>query len=489
MSVSKLSKSAAIRARLKHPVIDSDGHTLEANPVFFDYLKSVAGARVAEKYDTAMFDTFLDPRWSTFSNDERRDRRTLRPTWWAVPMRNTRDLATAMMPKLMYERLAEMGLDFSVVYPTLGLLTIALEDDELRQASARALNLMKAEMFGEYSDRLTPAATIPMHTPHEAINELEHAVTKLGLKVAMVASYVRRPIPKVAREFPGAGRYSCWLDTYGLDSEYDYDPFWKRCVELGITPTFHSVGYGWGSRTSISNYVHNHIGNFAASAEAICKGLFLGGVPVRFPTLRFAFLEGGAAWARTLFCELISHWKKRNRAAMENYNPANMDRAMLVGLARRYGGKSLAERAEQLSELYGSTGIDPALIDEWAPSGVRSAEDIRDIFSERFFFGCEGDDPLNMIAFNPMGSPFAAQLRAFYGSDIGHWDVPDMSDVLEEACELVEDGLMNHDQLRDFVFVNPVNMWTATNPDFFKGTVVEGEVTTLVAAQKAATNA
>src|SRR5271166_554918 len=482
MSTKMESKSAAIRSRLGHPVIDSDGHTIEAIPVFLEYLKSVAGSRMTESFRTAFFDTVIDPRWSSFSIEERRARRTLKPTWWANAAANTRDLATAVLPRLMHERLGELGLDYAVVYPTIGLVTIAIEDAELRRACARAMNTMKADLFREFSDRLTPAAVIPMHTPDEAIAELEYAVKQLGLKVAMVASYVRRSIPKVAREFPEAARYTYWMDTFGLDSEHDYDPFWAKCVELKISPTFHSVGYGWGSRTSISNYIYNHIGNFAASAEAVCKALFMGGVPVRFLQLRFGFLEGGAVWARTLYCELISHWKKRNRAAIENYNPANMDRAMFVGLARRYGGKSFAEKAEQLSALYGSTGIDPTLIDEWAPSGVRSAEDIRDIFSKRFFFGCEGDDPLNMIAFNPMGSPFAAQLRAFYGSDIGHWDVPDMNQVLEEACELVEDGLMNQDQLRDFVFVNPVKMWTATNPDFFKGTVVEGEVARLMAA-------
>ena len=52
------------------------------------------------------------------------------------------------------------------------------------------------------------------------------------------------------------------MNTFGLDSEYDYDPVWTKCEELGIAPDFHSVGYGWGSRTSIFNYVHNHIGNF-----------------------------------------------------------------------------------------------------------------------------------------------------------------------------------------------------------------------------------
>jgi predicted TIM-barrel fold metal-dependent hydrolase len=84
----------------------------------------------------------------------------------------------------------------------------------------------------------------------------------------------------------------------GQDSEddraaYDYDPLWSRCRDLGVAPSFHGVGYGWGSRVSATNYVHNHLGNFASSADAVCRGLFLGGVPKRFPTLTFAFMEGG----------------------------------------------------------------------------------------------------------------------------------------------------------------------------------------------------
>ena len=40
----------------------------------------------------------------------------------------------------------------------------------------------------------------------------------------------------------------------------------------------------------------------------------------------------------------------------------------------------------------------------------------------------------------------------------------------------VEEGNMSEAEFRDFVFANPIRMWTKLNPDFFKGTVVEGEV-------------
>jgi predicted TIM-barrel fold metal-dependent hydrolase len=476
-------RSARIRARLNHPIIDSDGHTFELGPIFVDYLKKVAGSRVADGFQSAYHDSFADPRWSRFTIEERRERRNLRPTWWAIPARNTTDLATAIFPRLMYERLPEMGIDFSVVYPTMGLLTIEFPDDELRRAGARALNTMKAEMFRGLEDRLTPAALIPMHTPAEAIEELDYAVRVLGLKSAMMASYVRRPIPYAARRWPDAARFTCWLDTFGIDSEYDYDPVWAKCEELGIAPTFHSVGYGWGSRTSISNYVHNHLGNFAASADAVCRGLFMGGVPHRFPRLRIAFLEGGMSWARSLYSDLISHWKKRNGEAMQHYNPANIDRDALARFGTLYGGPLVAGRVQQMLDSLINrmgAGYDPDLIDEFAQSGVKSPEDIRDIFTRNFYFGCEGDDPLNALAWNAMGTPFDAQLKALYGSDIGHWDVPDMSECAEEAHELVEDGLIDTEQLKEFVFTNAVEFWTAMNPNFFDGTVVEDDVRKLI---------
>jgi len=469
------SRSQQIRARLNHPIIDSDGHTFELPSVFLDYLKTVAGPKAVERFQTAYFDTFADPRWSKFSVAERRERRNLRPTWWAIPARNTVDLATAIFPKLMYERLPEMGLDYSVVYPTMGLILIELPDEELRRASARALNEMKAETFRGFEERMTPAALIPMHTPEEAIAELEYSVLTLGLKAVMMASYARRPIPYAAKRWPEAARFTYWMDTFGLDSEYDYDPVWAKCEELGIAPTFHSVGYGWGSRTSVSNYVHNHLGNFAAGAEAVCRGLFMGGIPKRFPKLRFAFLEGGMAWARSLYSDLISHWKKRNGAAMQLYNPGLVDRDALLNYARKYGGRIASDRADEVLEsLFNrmGAGYDANLLDEFAPSGVKSPEDIRDIFTTSFYFGCEGDDPLNALAWQAMGTPFDAKLKALYGSDIGHWDVPDMLECAEEAYELVEDSLIDSDQLKEFLFTNAVHFWTAGNPDFFKGTAV-----------------
>ena len=60
-----------------------------------------------------------------------------------------------------------------------------------------------------------------------------------------------------------------------------------------------------------------------------------------------------------------------------------------------------------------------------------------------------------------------------FGSDIAHWDVPDMADVLDEAWEMVEHGLLDEAEFRDVHVREPGRFYTGTNPDFFKGTVVE----------------
>jgi hypothetical protein len=118
------------------------------------------------------------------------------------------------------------------------------------------------------------------------------------------------------------------------------------------------------------------------------------------------------------------------------------------------------------------------MLDEWAACFIEKAEDIRDSFVPHFYFGCEADDPINVWAFNSRVNPFGARLKVLFGSDIGHWDVPDMTKMVEEAYELVEHGLMAEGDFKDFVFTNPVNFYAGANPEFFDGTVVEAAAKT-----------
>jgi predicted TIM-barrel fold metal-dependent hydrolase len=479
MASTNQSPSAAVRARVRHPIIDSDGHAVEFGRALFDCVAEVGGRATVDRLRRQMPASF-----GGLSSQQRRERRLWRGPWWALPAENTLDLATATLPKLLYERLDEIGLDFTVLYPSMGLVFPELEDEEVRRAACRGANLYFATYFGEYRDRMAPVASVPMHTPAEAIEELEYAVGEMGFKAVVMPSFVRRPIPVPDSANPEAARAAYWIDTFCLDSEYDYDPVWAKCVELGIAPTFHSLSMGIGFRASISNYIYNHIGHFAASGEALCKALFMGGVTRRFPDLKFAFLEGGVGWAAGLYADLVGHWEKRNAQTVQRYNPARVDRELFLGLCQRYGGKLMEHRLETRSFLLPvpDQGADLQSRDDWSHCGIKSAEDIRDLFIPHFYFGCEADDPMNATAFDTRRNPFGARLNAIFSSDIGHWDVPDMREVTHEAYELVDEGLISEDDFRRFVFENPGRMWLGMNPDFFMGTKVEDAARTLTAA-------
>ena len=477
------SKSQATRPSLLHPVIDSDGHFTEYIPIAREYLVKQGGQDLEREFFASFRETPLNTEWYGLSPAQRRDLWAKRPPFFATPAENTLDLATSFFPKLLYSRLDEIGLDYTVLYPGIGFIAQMFSNDDVRRAGCRALNDYYADAFDEFADRMTPVAAIPMHTPQEAIDELEYVVRKRGFKVILFPSYVKRPIPALARKYPEAGHFAYRLDTYGIDSEYDYDPVWAKCLELKVVPTFHGPGEGLVTRNSISSYVYNHIGHFASAGEAVCKSLFLGGVTRRFPQLKFLFLEGGVGWGRTLLSDLKSHWEKRNRDAVMKFDPARIDREQFMDLYRRYGGTLYRENVTlKDSAHFVAQRQKPADIDDFAACGIEREEDIRDLFVPSFYFGCEADDPVTSSAFDAKRNPFGVRLNVVFGSDIGHWDVPDMTEVSEEAYEAVEQGLITREDFRAFVFTSPAELWTAVNPDFFKGTSVEGAVTKLLSA-------
>ena len=463
-----------LRSRLNHPVIDADGHWIEYNPVMREEFRRIGGAAAEEAFVLAASRV---PSSLKLSLAERQRRRVGQEAFWGSPSANVLDRATAMLPKLLYERLDDLGIDFCVVYPTAGLGYHRMEDTRMRRAICRAYNVFTAEQFKGLSDRVIPAAIIPMYTPEEAIEELEFTTKELGYKVAMVGGMMRRRVRALEEEHPEAAKAVQWYDVVGLDSEHDYDPVWQKCLELKVAPSFHNGARSILLRNSPSNFCYNHIGHFASAGHAVAKAMFFGGVTRRFPTLNFAFLEGGVGWACMLYADLIGHWEKRNRQALEHTNPNKLDVKKLLQFTEKYGHQAMIEAVRRGEGLEGDSnstltgGIED--LDDYFRCQIGKKEDIKDLFVPRFYFGCEADDPVNAWAFKRDANPMGARLNAIFSSDIGHFDVPDMAAVVPEAYELVEHGLIDDHDFRDFMFANAVRFWGEVNPDFFKGTAVE----------------
>jgi len=485
-----MTRSAAIRERLKHPVVDVDGHITEFLPLTLEFMRNIGGAKLVERY-LARFPTGLgpfdgDPKragaagdWHALSQSQRRERRVTRPGFWGLPT-DPLDRATVTLPDLFRKRIDDFGIDFAITYPTAGFNFTTIADEDIRRVACRAVNTMNAELFRPHADRMTPAAVIPMFNPAEALEELEYAVQTLNMKVAMLGTCIRRPIAEVTRVAPEVAAYATWIDVIAHDSEFDYDPVWQKCVDLRVAVTAHSSGVGFGTRTSTQNFVYNHVGHFAAAGEAFCKALVLGGVVQRFPSLPFAFLEGGVGWACSLYNDLIEHWKTRNVSSMRKHlDPDKLEASKLAPLFDRYGGTHFKGRLTNVEDTSATTLNWPVPVnenssdlDDWTALEINEPHVFAKIFT-RFFFGCEPGDRMVAAAFLSKLNHFDARLQAMFSSDIGHFDIADITSTLAEAYELVDDGLVSEDDFRDFTFTNAVRLHSSLNPDFFSGTAVE----------------
>ena len=267
-----------------------------------------------------------DAPWHDQTPEERAATRTPRGPWWSAPARQTIDLATALFPALLYERLDEIGHRLRRRLPEpRASSSCTPPTTRYRRGACRALNRCNAETFAPLADRLTPVAAIPMHTPEEAVAELEYAVDRARLQGRAVRRLRAAPVRRAGRRRPRG----CPGTPSGSTSSASTRPTTTtrcgpRAQELGVSIAFHSGFIGMTPYRSPTSYVSNHLSMLAEGQQSLAKSLFLGGVTRRFPTMNFAFLEGGVAWAAALFSDIVGHWEKRNLAALR----ANLDPAL-----------------------------------------------------------------------------------------------------------------------------------------------------------------
>ncbi len=468
-------RAAEIHDGLKHPVIDGDGHWMEPIPVFLEYLGEVGGAKSVDQIRALWR---ARDAWYRATPQERQHSRLRRAIWWGVTS-NTYDKASALLPALLNERLPELGIDFALIYPSFGLTINGIGQPDLHRAAVRAYNMMTADMFAPYTERFAPVAILPCQTPDEALEELEYAVKQRGFKAIMLRGNQERPIPSAA-EGIDRQKAAWYCDTIALDSPHDYEPLWQRCVELGVAVTQHSGSGRWQDRSSINNFTYNHVGHFAESNHAFARGVFLGGLVRRYPTLNFGFMEGGVSWACQMCLDLIEHWEKRRRAGLQHPNATSVTE--MHRFIDQYGDQKLKANADAIMDSLDVFRPECSLeelarpehvVDDFEAAGISSKEDVRAVFSGNFYFGCEADDRAAMWAFDPR---MGVRLRPVFSSDFTHFDVPDFREVIPEAFEMVERSFVTEQDFREFTFTNAARLHTRNNPDFFKGTVVEQAV-------------
>jgi aminocarboxymuconate-semialdehyde decarboxylase len=141
--------------------------------------------------------------------------------------------------------------------PALCAVTSAVQNDQM------------AKHIAAHPDRFWGIATLPLQDPKRAADELKRAMTKLGLRGAMIGSNAM-------------GK--------NLDDP-SFEPLWATAEELGAFMFIHPVHVAGADRL-MSYYLRNFIGNpLDTTIAAAC--LYFGGVMVRHPKLKVLLAHGG----------------------------------------------------------------------------------------------------------------------------------------------------------------------------------------------------
>src|SRR5258707_7075754 len=106
-----------IRKSLSHPVVDGDGHWVEYTPVFAEQIRKVTGDLGANGF---LQSQRRIPDSLSMTLEQRTERGVAMEGFWGRQSTNTRDRATAMMPRMLYDRLGELGIHFGIGYPPAG---------------------------------------------------------------------------------------------------------------------------------------------------------------------------------------------------------------------------------------------------------------------------------------------------------------------------------------------------------------------------------
>ena len=208
--------------------------------------------------------------------------------------------------------LTKQNLDGCLLFPTLGVgMESALENDlPALQAAFSAFNRWLSEDWGfSYQERLFAAPYITLSNVQHAIAELEFALDNDARVINLRASAVTTE------------------DGQKNPADTDFDDFWSRVNEAGITVAFHAgdAAYDfmfahWGLSTEFEAFRYDPLKrllNYSNIADTVAA-LISGGLFSRFPNIRVCTIENGSDWVSGLIRRFSKAFKQAGYAFAED---------------------------------------------------------------------------------------------------------------------------------------------------------------------------
>ncbi len=260
--------------------IDADGHVLESDELFTDYLEPEYRERTMG--------------WSL---NEDNNRRFIVDGVSHPPHPKEISSRKPMTAENRIKVLDQERIQAAVLFPSATTIATYL-DPGFADAMVRGHNSWIADYIKTFPDRLYFVAPVSLYDIDDAVTEARRAVEELGA------------VAILARPNPTAGRT--------LDRP-EYDPFYATVQELNVPLVLHEStgcdetagGDRYGGMMDPPSYVYNHIISHAFEQMFGAMSIIAGGVLERFPTLKVGFFEAGCSWAPYWLARLDDHYQHR----------------------------------------------------------------------------------------------------------------------------------------------------------------------------------
>ncbi len=196
----------------------------------------------------------------------------------------TPDAANDMQDvELRLSHMDKLGIDIQVLYNTIFIFPVT-ERPETEVAVCRAWNRWMADVWKRGRGRLRWTCVVPTLSLDEARKELEFSV-----------------------EHGAVGMYLRGYEHDLLATDPYFYPLFQRCQDLDIPVVVHSANGSPALMSALKTRQQLTQGFVITTMPAIacCHALIGGDIQVRFPKLRWGFVEIGASWIPWLVRNLI----------------------------------------------------------------------------------------------------------------------------------------------------------------------------------------
>jgi aminocarboxymuconate-semialdehyde decarboxylase len=237
-------------------------------------------------------------------------------------------------------------IDTGLVGPLMDVVGYSLPPEQAA-AWSRAQNEGLAATLAAAGGRHAGLATVPLHLPALAADELRFAVTALGLRGAMVdPNVLGRPLGDPA-----------------------FDPFWKAAAELGAPVILHPYRLEAVERFG-RHYLHNLVG-YPFETTLAAGSLMLAGTLDRFPPLDVVLVHGGGF--------LPYHVGRFDRGHAVRPEVRADGAARPSGYLRRFYYDTLVQLPQTLAYLVRLVGEDRVLLGSDHPFYLGDPEPVRTV--------------------------------------------------------------------------------------------------------------